>query len=126
MFIVIGGIAAITTIILIVFFKRKKDGKSIADNLAKRFADWASNTVDSLYLADIVEWLKARQKLKDQNPDNIAFSLLKHHADGNIEVTAGIFNTKTEELLDGIKYTAGRIDPELANIHKDKDLVVYE
>jgi hypothetical protein len=123
--IIMGGIIAIVAIILVVF-KPNKHGKSIADNLAKRFADWASNTVDCLYFADIVEWLKARQKLKAQNPDNIAFSLLKRHGDGKIEVVAGIFNTKTDDLLDGIKYTADRVDPELENAHKDKELVLYE
>jgi hypothetical protein len=128
--IIIVGIIAAIAVVFVVFFKSDKNGKSLVQRIGNRitelFAALTPHEVDCLYFSDIVDWLKTRQKLKTQSPDNIAFSLLKRMEDGKLEVCAGIFNTKTNELLDGIKYTAARIDPELTKVHNGKELVIYE
>jgi hypothetical protein len=128
--IIIAGIIAVIAVVLFVFFKPGKNGKNLAQGIGKRitelFATMTSHTVDCVYLSDITDWFRERQQLKTQSPDNIAFSLLKPMEGGKIEIVFGIFNTKTNELLDGIKYTAARVDPELTKVHRGKELVLYE
>jgi hypothetical protein len=75
---------------------------------------------------DIVNWFRNRQNLKQEDKDNIAFTLKKALDDGNYEVVKGIFNTQTSELLDGEKERSKEIDEELENVHKGKELVLYE
>jgi cellobiose-specific phosphotransferase system component IIC len=128
--IIIAGIIAVIAVIFVVFFKSGKNGKSLAQRIGKRiaelFAALTPHVVNCLYFSDIVDWLKERQQLKTQSSDNIAFSLLKRQEDGKTEVCIGIFNTKTNALLEGIKYTVERLDPELTRVHNGKELVIYE
>jgi len=73
----------------------------------------------------IVDWFKGRKSLKQQDKDNIAFTIKQEMANGNFEVVQGIFNEETEELLDGEKYEAEELDAELAKHHRNGPLVVY-
>jgi hypothetical protein len=43
---------------------------------------------------------------------------------GNYVVCQGIFNTRTEELLDGQKLQ-GKVDEELEEQHQGRPLVIY-
>ena len=123
-------IAAIAVCVFVLSFgKRRETGKNEPPNNANKImklaAGWASGDRDCVYFSEITDWLKKRQSLK-KDSDTIAFSLLKKPIDGKIEVVAGFFNTKTEELLDGVKYSVARVDPELEKIHNGKELVIYE
>jgi hypothetical protein len=74
----------------------------------------------------IVEWFRKRQNLKQEDKDNIVFTIKKALESGEYEVVKGIFNTQTNELLDGEKERSKEIDEELENVHKGKELVLYE
>ncbi len=72
----------------------------------------------------IANWFKERKKLKESDKDNIAFTLKQELDSGNYVVCQGIFNTKTEELLDGQKLQ-GKVDEELEAQHQGRPLVIY-
>jgi hypothetical protein len=75
---------------------------------------------------EIVTWFRKRQNLKQADKDNIAFTLKKQLENGDYEVVWGIFNTRTDELLGGVKEQSKKIDEEVENVHKGKELVLYE
>jgi hypothetical protein len=131
MMIIIGVVvvAAAICVLALSFGKRRESGKSEPPSNAEKItgltAGWASGERDCVYFSEIADWLKKRQGLK-KDSDTIAFSLLKKTNDGKIDLAAGFFNTKTEELLDGVKYSVSRVDPELEKIHNGKELVIYE
>jgi hypothetical protein len=43
----------------------------------------------------------------------------------NHRIAQGIFNTETDELLDGQKFEAKELAPELEEAHAKEDLVIY-
>jgi hypothetical protein len=73
----------------------------------------------------IVDWFKGRQSLKQEDKNNIAFTLKQEMEKGKIPVVQGIFNTETEEVLDGVKYVAKELDETLENHHRGQPLVIY-
>jgi len=74
----------------------------------------------------IIDWFRGRQELKQSDKDNIAFTLQEKIANGNYKTIEGIFNKKTNVLLDGVQYESEKIDEKLADVHRNEPLVVYE
>jgi hypothetical protein len=74
---------------------------------------------------EIVNWFRQRQNLKQSDKDNIAFTLQQRLQDGKFETIQGIFNTSTNELLEGKKTVANDIDERVAKAHSKEALVVY-
>jgi hypothetical protein len=76
----------------------------------------------------ITGWFRKREKLAQSDKDNIAFTLQQSLANGNYGTVQGIFNTRTNELVNadaGQKYEAEDVAPELKEAHKNNELVVY-
>jgi hypothetical protein len=73
----------------------------------------------------IVEWLRSRQNLKEADKDNIAFDLQQRLKNGQFETVTGIFNKRTNELLDGEKIRSDKIDEKIAEIHKKEPLAIF-
>jgi hypothetical protein len=79
----------------------------------------------------IIGWFRNKQDLKEEDRDNIAFTVNQALANGNYSVVQGIFNTRTNELAGlntdgGQKYEAEKIDDKLKEAHEGKDLLIYE
>lgn len=73
---------------------------------------------------DIISWLRSRSRIKQKDAENIAFSIKENIRNGNVKVVHGIFNTRTEELVEHKVVEAEKIDSELDR-HKNGELVIY-
>jgi len=74
----------------------------------------------------IVDWFRGRQRLKQSDKDNIALTLQQKLASGRYKTIQGIFNKRTNELLDSEVTEAEEIDEQVAEAHRGEELVVYE
>jgi hypothetical protein len=90
---------------------------------------------------DVLEWFTRRSDLKAGDPDHIAFTLLRrpapaHHpkpltrverrSPARVILLQGLFNTRTETLVDCRAIEADRMDDEVAEAHRGTELVVYK
>jgi hypothetical protein len=73
----------------------------------------------------IVDWFKGRRALKQSDKDNIAFTLQQKLSNGKHKTVEGIFNKGSNKLLDGTVYESETIDEQLAEYHRNDELVVY-
>jgi len=78
-----------------------------------------------LYYEQIIGWFRVRQALKQSDANNLAFSIQQRLASGNIKTVQGIFNERTNQLLDAKKYESQNVDDELARLHTNDDIVLY-
>jgi hypothetical protein len=78
-----------------------------------------------LYFSRIVDFLRGREELKESDMDNIAFSLQEKVGSGDYQTVYGIFNKRTNQVLDAERITSEDIDAELKNIHAIKELAIY-
>jgi len=74
----------------------------------------------------IINWFRGHEELKESDKDNIAFTIQDHLANGNYTTVEGIFNKRTDEVLDGVKYESKDIDEKVAEVHRKEPLVIYE
>ncbi len=79
-----------------------------------------------LYWDEIVGWFQSRNDIKDQDANNIAFTIKEKMATGEYNVVQGIFNKRTEEVVEGRKIRAEKLDKQTAAAHNGQDLVIYE
>lgn len=73
----------------------------------------------------IVNWFRNRFDIKEQDKDNIAFTIKENLESGNYKIVQGVFNTRTEEIVDSQVIETEELDNELDEIHSDLPLVVY-
>ena len=73
----------------------------------------------------IKDWFSQRQALALSNKNNVAFTLQERLKNGNYSTVQGIFNQKTNTLLDGQKYESEEIGKKLAKRHRNESLVLY-
>jgi len=74
----------------------------------------------------IINWLRSRQQLKESDKANVAFTLKERIETGDYVVIEGIFNKRTNEILDAEKVQAKNLDEKLAKVHQNSDLAIYE
>lgn len=79
-----------------------------------------------LTFAAILNWFREHAQLKEQDKQNVAFTLQQHLKNGNVKTVQGIFNTRNNTLLASKGYESGKIDPELAAVHRGEEVVLYE
>ncbi len=89
-------------------------------------AGLALAVVAIVYWDDIVNWFQSRNNLKVADRDTIAFTIKEKLASGEFTVVQGIFNQRTEKILDGRKMRTKALDSQFDRAHKDQDLVIYE
>lgn len=94
--------------------------------LKAAFAIWATVTLVRITFKRIVNWFQERRSLKQQDKNNIAFTIKTEMEAGNYVVCQGIFNTDSEVILDGQKLKSKEMDQELINAHQSQPLVIYE
>jgi DNA repair protein RadC len=90
------------------------------------FALGAAIVVFILKLPDIIKYFRSKQQLTESDKANIRFTLMEHIENEDYEVIRGIFNKRTNEIVDAEKVQAKTIDEELAKAHQNHELVVYE
>lgn len=78
-----------------------------------------------IYYDDIIKWFQDRNDIKEADKDNIAFTIKQKLESGDYKVVQGIFNKRTNTVVDGHTMRAKQLDAELRKRHRGK-MVVYE
>ena len=79
-----------------------------------------------IYYDDIIAWFKARNDIKLADKENIAFTIKEKLASGDFKVVQGIFNKRSESIVDGQAMQTKELDAEFDAVHESNDLVLYE
>ena len=85
----------------------------------------AITVVAILYYDDIINWFHARNDLKTSDANNIAFTIKERLSTGNYKVVQGIFNKKSNKMVDGQQVEAESLSGDISR-HRAGELVVYE
>ena len=73
----------------------------------------------------ILDWFQENEELVQSDMDNIAVTVKELFETGNYTVVQGVFNTRTEKVVAGRKLQAKKVDDQVADLHRDKVLVIY-
>jgi hypothetical protein len=73
----------------------------------------------------IVNWFRNRSAIQEQDKDNIAFTIKENLQSGNYTVVQGIFNRRTEELVDSQVIETKELDNKMSEIHSENKMVLY-
>jgi hypothetical protein len=82
--------------------------------------------VVSLRWDDVVHWFTARQNLKARDRDAVAFTLQEKLKSGKYRTVQGIFNKRTNTMVDVRKVESNDVSAEQKKAHLGEQLVVYE
>ena len=82
--------------------------------------------VTIVYWDDIVKWFRSRNNIKEADRANVAFTIKERLATGEFKLVQGIFNTRTERVVDGHVMQAKQLEARLEREHQGGDLVIYE
>ena len=74
----------------------------------------------------LVKWFRNRRALVASDRDNIAFTLQNKLKSGKYNTVQGVFNTRTNEVIDGHKMMSNEIDNTIDKYHRDEELVLYD
>lgn len=78
-----------------------------------------------LYYDDIISWFQNRNELKSSDKDNVAFTLMDRINSGSYATVQGIFNSKTNTVLEARKIESEKVDDKLKDLHASNDLAIY-
>ena len=73
---------------------------------------------------EIVNWFRNKGTFTQSDKDYIAVMVITQLASGHVREIHGIFNTRTEEVLDGQQFEAKELDQELQEVFGQEDVVV--
>ncbi len=74
---------------------------------------------------DIVNWFHARRNLVEADKDKLGFTLQERLKAGKFRVVQGVFNRRTNTVVDGRVVEADDMDRKLKQVHSVEDLVIY-
>lgn len=74
----------------------------------------------------VIGWFRNRTQLVHSDRSNIAFTIREALSNGKFAVYQGVFNTRSEQLLDGVKNECSELDPQLAALHQEEPMVIYQ
>jgi len=74
----------------------------------------------------VINWFRNKQAIVQSDQDNIAFTIKDNMENGRYVVYQGIFNRRTETLLEGQKLESEQIDEQLQSMHAQQPMVVYQ
>lgn len=83
-------------------------------------------TIIRLSFDFIVNWFQDRQRLKNSDKDNIAFTIQEQLKGQDYKTIQGIFNKRTNEVLDAQEIHSNQLDREVQRLHRNNELVIYE
>jgi len=79
-----------------------------------------------VYWDDIVDWFQSRNDIKEKDKENIAFTIKERMKSGDYKVVQGIFNKRSEDIVEGRAMQTEKLDDELEKVHEKNELVIYE
>ena len=79
-----------------------------------------------LSLDFIVNWFQNREKVKNSDKDNIAFTIQEKVKSKDYKTVQGIFNKRTNEVVDAQEIHSNKLDKQIKQLHRDNELVIYE
>lgn len=74
----------------------------------------------------IVNWFRKREKIKNADKDNIAFTIQEKMQNKQYKTVQGIFNKRTNEVVDAQEIRSDKVDEQMEENHRGNELVVYE
>ncbi len=74
---------------------------------------------------EITNWFVERSELKESDQNNLAFTLQEKLENGHYKTVQGIFNPRTNKILDGRGIESKSIDTKLAAVHAIEALAIY-
>jgi hypothetical protein len=74
----------------------------------------------------VINWFRNKSAIVQSDRDNIAFTIKENMENGRYAVYQGVFNRRTETLIDGHKLESDRIDEQVQSMHARQPMVVYE
>ncbi|MEO0967417.1 MAG: hypothetical protein AAFX80_03520 [Cyanobacteria bacterium J06639_18] len=74
----------------------------------------------------IVNWFRERSTIKHSDKDNIAFTIQEKIKNQEFKTVQGIFNTRTNEVVDAQEINSKSVDEKIEKLHRDNELVIYE
>lgn len=79
-----------------------------------------------IYWDDIVAWFQQQsiEELTSEDKDNIGFNLVERLNSGQYKTVHGIFNQRTDQVLDGRKVISESIDNKTKQMHGGNELAV--
>jgi len=98
---------------------------SILQWLAAGAAIAAVVFVAYLFWDDFVDWFRQFSTAVESNPNLMAISVAESMQSGNYKVVQGIYNKKTEKMVDARRIVSKDIDEQLKQTHSDSKVVVY-
>ncbi|MFI2632324.1 hypothetical protein ACH5A2_18295 [Streptomyces collinus] len=79
-----------------------------------------------VYYDEIVDWFQSRNDLKESDKENVGVTVKTWMKEGNYKIVQGIFNKRTETLVDGRVMRTKEVDHKLDQVHGPNEIVVYE
>ena len=76
--------------------------------------------------AEIIDWFQSRNDIKEKDKENIAFTIKERLKSGDFKIVQGIFNKRTDDIVDGRAMQTKELDKELAKHHERNELVIYD
>lgn len=83
-------------------------------------------TITILTYNFIVNWFRKREKIKNVDKDNIAFTIQEKMKNKQYKTVQGIFNKRTNDVVDAQEIRSDKVDEQMKNYHRGNELVVYE
>ena len=83
-------------------------------------------TVTRLTWNFIVNWFRNQTQLKNSDKDNIAFTIQEKMRNQQYKTVQGIFNKRTNEVVDAQELSSDKVDEQIKELHRDNELVIYE
>ena len=83
-------------------------------------------TVTILTYNFIVNWFRKREKIKNADKDNIAFTIQEKMQNNQYKTVQGIFNKRNHEVVDAQEIRSKKVDEQIKRNHQGNELVVYE
>jgi hypothetical protein len=74
---------------------------------------------------DILRWFRERENLKLKDKDAVAFTLQEALKNGRYKTVQGVFNTRTNKVVDARVVESKDVADELKEAHEDEQLAIY-
>lgn len=74
----------------------------------------------------IIDWFRKRENIKNSDKDNIAFTIQEKMKNKQYKTVQGIFNKRTNEVVDAQEIHSNQVDDQINKNHRDNELVIYE
>ena len=85
----------------------------------------AAIVISVLKLQDVLDWFYQQDSLSTGDTDLLAITIKKEIEDDNVTIVQGVFNKRTQTLIDGRTIKTNQLDDELEARHRYHKVVQY-